>query len=172
VHDSPPQVEDGVRAWQDAVLDAVGELLDTTDVLAVFGTGLWELASEPAGDHCAACTGPLTRTTLADPLTGRESVRDDCRNCGPTRLQPASPVRMSVTGEAVTFAGADSGGVLVSCAHKGFPAAATVRHDLADGRTVALPVPAGIPDERLAATRTVRAVLVSGAEVHLWKERL
>jgi hypothetical protein len=37
---------------------------------------------------------------------------------------------------------------------------------------VALPVPDGIPDELLATTRTVRAVLVDGAEVHVWKERL
>jgi len=175
---SPPAIQDGVRGWQEAVLDAVEELLDSADVLSVFGTGLWERATTATDERCGACAGPLARTTLADPLSGHESVRLDCRNCGSKRLQPASratPVRMTVdrAAGAVTFTGADSGAVLVSCACKGFPAPATVRHDLAaQGPLVALPVPAGIPDELLTTTRTLRAVLADGAAVHVWKERL
>ena len=71
----------------------------------------------------------------------------------------------------MTFTGADAGGVLVSCAYKGFPATAVARHDLAAGPTIALPVPAGLPAELRAATRTVRVVLARGGEVHVWKER-
>lgn len=173
IQSSPPSVEDGVRAWQEAVLDAVAELIDTTDVLAVLGTGMWQGATTATGERCPACAGPLNQITLADPLTGHEVVRHDCRNCGPTRLQPDSPVRLTVASDAVTIAGADSGSLLVSCAYKGFAAAAAVRHDVAEhGPRVALPVPAGIPDDLLATTRTVRAVLARGAEVHAWKERL
>lgn len=170
----PPAVTHAVAGWDAAVVDAVARLIDTTDVLALFSTGLWEREGhpDPAG-RCGACTGPLTPTTLTDPLSGAEWVRDDCRNCGATRLQPDSPVRVSVAGDALTVTGTDRGRVLVSCAYKGFPATATRCHDLAnEGSVVALPVPDGIPDELLATTRTVRAVLVDGAEVHVWKERL
>lgn len=164
---------DAVHAWEAAVLDAAEGLLDRTDVLAVFGAGLWERRTAATADRCAACTGPLTRTTLADPLTGHESLRHDCRNCGSKRLGPDSTVRLTVTGDALVVTGTDSGRVLVSCAYKGFPAAATTRHDVAEhGRRVALPTPDGIPDELLATTRTVRVVLVDGAAVHVWKERL
>ncbi len=170
---APPAVADAVHAWESAVLDVVEDLLDRTDVLAVFGAGLWARPTLSTEDRCAACTGPLTRTGLADPLTGHESVRHDCRNCGTTRLQPDSPVHLTVTGDAATVTGTDSGRVLVSCAYKGFPATATARHDLAEGGyRIALPAPEGIPGELLATTRTVRVVLVDGAAVHVWKERL
>lgn len=167
--------------WAAAVAEAY-VLLDSVDPFRLTASGLWADDEESTAESCELCGATLHVSTLTDVLSTIGFRRYDCPHCAARRAEPIGPgagrihigIDRDQAGylELVVDPGArqrNSIHVVWRVDFKGAQRPAASMH-VARETTVAVPIT--IPTAATDQLHTARVVVISGAQIWMWRTRL